>query len=165
MSVKVYYFIPCWLTQFVFCFNRFGLSGGGALNGEVQDFIRIAFGIDFVQGYGLTETNAGLTIQATDDLRGGIAGVPVPSIEIKLDGTPEICDRKGKPYLSTDTVDVDGNPIFGRGEIMARGPSISLGYYMMPDQTKEVYEVCATWNIIVFDIAINCSLTTTSTFF
>jgi long-chain acyl-CoA synthetase len=118
------------------------LSGGGALNNEVQDFIRIAFGIDFVQGYGLTETNAGLTIQATDDLRGGIAGKPVPSVEIKLESTPDICDRKKNPYLSTDTVDVEGNPIFGRGEIMARGPSISLGYYMMPEQTKEVYDVC-----------------------
>jgi long-chain acyl-CoA synthetase len=117
------------------------LSGGGALNHEVQDFIRTAFGIDFVQGYGLTETNAGLSIQASDDLRGGIAGVPVPSVEIKLGSTPEICDPKGNPYLSTDTVDDDGNPVFGRGEIMARGPSISLGYYMMPVQTKEVYVV------------------------
>jgi long-chain acyl-CoA synthetase len=120
---------------------RFGLSGGGALNREVQDFIRTAFGIDFVQGYGLTETNAGLTIQASDDLRGGIAGVPVPSVEIKLESTPEISDRSGKPYLSTDTEDVEGNPVFGRGEILARGPSISSGYYMMPDQTKEVYTV------------------------
>ena len=132
------------------------MSGGGALNSEVQDFIRIAFGIEFVQGYGLTETNAGLTIQATDDLRGGIAGRPVPSVEIKLESTPEICDRKNNPYLSTDTADVEGNPIFGRGEIMARGPSISLGYYMMPEQTGEVYEVCLTMSLL------SCTLGTPS---
>lgn len=30
---------------------RFGLSGGGPCNVEVQDFIRTAFGITFVQGY------------------------------------------------------------------------------------------------------------------
>lgn len=30
---------------------RFGLSGGGPLNEEVQDFIRCAFGIDICQGY------------------------------------------------------------------------------------------------------------------
>jgi long-chain acyl-CoA synthetase len=30
---------------------RFGLSGGGPLNGEVQDFIRTCFGMIFVQGY------------------------------------------------------------------------------------------------------------------
>lgn len=30
---------------------RFGLSGGGPLNEEVQDFVRCAFGIDICQGY------------------------------------------------------------------------------------------------------------------
>ena len=43
------------------------------------------------------------------------------------------------PYLNTDTRDVVGNKIFGRGEILAKGPSISLGYYMMQDKTKEVF--------------------------
>lgn len=105
----------------------------------MQDFIRTAFGIDFVQGYGLTETNAGLTIQAGDDLRQCIAGAPVPSVEIKVVSTPDICDKKGQPYLSTDRVDVEGNAIFGRGEILGRGPSLASGYYMMPEETKEVF--------------------------
>jgi long-chain acyl-CoA synthetase len=56
-----------------------------------------------------------------------------------LESTPEICDKAGQPYLSTDKFDVDGNPVFGRGEICARGHNISLGYYMMPDKTKEVF--------------------------
>src|SRR3569623_351740 len=30
---------------------RYALSGGGPLNSEVQEFIRVAFGIEFVQGY------------------------------------------------------------------------------------------------------------------
>lgn len=123
-----------------FLFHRFGLSGGGPLNAEVQEYIRTAFGIDIVQGYGLTETCAGLTIQAPDDLRGGIAGVPIPSVEIKLESTPDFCDRKGNPYLSTDTEDVEGNPVFGRGEILGRGPSIASGYYMMLEETKEEFK-------------------------
>jgi len=116
-----------------------GLSGGGPLNNEVQVFVRTCFGMPFGQGYGLTETNAGLTIQDPTDLRSGIAGAPIPSCEIKLLSVPDINDKAGLPYLSTDTRDVDGNVIFGRGEILAKGPSISLGYYMMPEKTKEVF--------------------------
>merc|ERR1712038_1788040 len=118
---------------------RKGLSGGGPLNSEVQVFIRTCFGIPFVQGYGLTETNAGLTIQDESDLRPGIAGAPIPTVEVLLESVPEINDKAGLPYLNTDKRDVDGNKIYGRGEILVKGPSVSLGYYMMEDKTKEVF--------------------------
>lgn len=112
------------------------------MNSEVHDFIRVAFGIVFVQGYGLTETNAGLAIQdhINVDMRGGVAGKPIPSVEVKVESTPDVLDRKGKPYLSTDRLDVDGNPVWGRGEICVRGPSVSSGYYTMPNETAEVYK-------------------------
>uniref|UniRef100_A0A7S1VIL3 AMP-dependent synthetase/ligase domain-containing protein n=1 Tax=Grammatophora oceanica TaxID=210454 RepID=A0A7S1VIL3_9STRA len=119
---------------------RMGLSGGGPLNAEVQRFIRTAFGFPFKQGYGLTETCAGLTMQADDDLRFGIAGYPIPSVEVKLDSCPDVCDKAGQPYLSTDVLDVNGNPVFGRGEILVRGTNISMGYYMSPEKTAEVYK-------------------------
>jgi len=118
---------------------RYALSGGGALNSEVQDFTRTCFGVTIVQGYGLTETCAGLTIQATDDIRSGIAGVPIPSVEIKLESTPEILDRAGQPYLISDTKDHEGSPVFGRGEILAKGNNVAVGYYMMEEKTKEEF--------------------------
>lgn len=118
---------------------RQALSGGGPLNSEVHNFIRVCFGIPFSQGYGLTETNAGLTIQDWDDRRCGIAGVPIPSCEVKLVSVEDIRDKAGLPYLNTDTKDVDGNAILGRGEVMVSGPSVSLGYYMEPEKTKEVF--------------------------
>lgn len=62
------------------------------------------------------------------------------SVEIKLESTPEVTDKKGNAYLSTDSVDVEGNPIFGRGEVLTRGNSLSSGYYMMEDKTKEEYK-------------------------
>lgn len=118
---------------------RFALSGGGPLNSEVQKFIRVCFGMPIVQGYGLTETCAGLTIQAEDDLRSGIAGQAIPSVEIKLESTPEVMDRAGLAYLSTDRTDHEGNPVFGRGEVICRGTNISSGYYQMHEKTKEEF--------------------------
>mmetsp|Transcript_15724 Transcript_15724/g.28610 ORF Transcript_15724/g.28610 Transcript_15724/m.28610 type:complete len:722 (-) Transcript_15724:236-2401(-) len=118
---------------------RLALSGGGPLNKDVQVFIRTCFGCPLFQGYGLTETAAGVSIQDPSDLRCGVAGVPVPSVEVKLESTPEITDKGGMPYLNTDCRDVEGNPVFGRGEIMVSGPSVALGYYMMEDKTKEEF--------------------------
>lgn len=87
----------------------------------------------------MTETCAGLTIQAADDLRTGVAGVVLPSVQAKLESVPDICDKNGNPYMNTDVVDVKGNKVFGRGEILTRGGSVSLGYYCMKDKTKEVW--------------------------
>jgi long-chain acyl-CoA synthetase len=60
-------------------------------------------------------------------------------MEVKLLSTPDIMDKAGKPYLSTDRKDVQGNFIHGRGEILAKGGNIALGYYNMPDKTSEVF--------------------------
>lgn len=118
---------------------RLALSGGGPLNNEVQSFIRTCFGCPLFQGYGLTETCAMLSIQATDDLRSGIVGAPGSSNEVRVVSTPDIKDKNAAPYLSTDTMDVHGNKIFGRGEIQTRGTQISVGYYKMQEKTNEVY--------------------------
>jgi len=101
--------------------------------------VRTCFGCPLFQGYGLTETCAGLTIQDPLDLRQAIAGMPIPSCEVKLGSTPDVCDKAGQAYLSTDTTDVNGNKVFGRGEVLVKGKNISLGYYNMPEKTKEVF--------------------------
>uniref|UniRef100_A0A7S1YLD0 AMP-dependent synthetase/ligase domain-containing protein n=1 Tax=Grammatophora oceanica TaxID=210454 RepID=A0A7S1YLD0_9STRA len=119
---------------------RIALSGGGPLNAEVQDFVATSLGVPTIQGYGLTETCAALTFQALDDQRTGIAGKALPCVEIKLDSCPDVLDKDGHPYLATDRVDVDGNKIFGRGEILAKGANVTLGYYMLPEKTKEEYD-------------------------
>jgi long-chain acyl-CoA synthetase len=120
---------------------RFDFSGGGPLNSDVQEFISTCFGIPMGQGYGLTKTCAALTFQdiVTDD-RSGIAGMPVPCVEIKLVSCSEINDKAGLPYPSTDRKDVKEDPVFGRGEVWVKGGNVGLGYYMMPDKTKKEFD-------------------------
>jgi long-subunit acyl-CoA synthetase (AMP-forming) len=49
----------------------------------------------------LTETCAGLGIQAEDDARPAVAGAVIPSCEVKLISTPDVNDKGGLPYMST----------------------------------------------------------------
>lgn len=118
---------------------RLAVSGGGALNPSVQDFVRACFGCPLVQGYGLTETCAGLAIQDPTDTRSGIAGVPLSCNEVKLLSCPEFKDSGAQPYLSEDRKDSEGNPVWGRGEVLVKGNNVTVGYYMQPDKSKEEY--------------------------
>ena len=74
------------------------------------------------------------------DLRSGIVGVPVPSVEVKVISCSDIKDKAGNPYLSTDRLDVSGNKVYGRGEVLVKGNSLTVGYYKMPDKTAEVFK-------------------------
>ncbi|KAF4666746.1 Long-chain-fatty-acid--CoA ligase 3 [Perkinsus chesapeaki] len=121
------------------------LSGGGPLAATVQRWVRTAFGCQVIQGYGLTETCAGATLQLEHDFRPGVVGPPIPGLQISLrscvgsDGEPEVLDKRGRPYLNTDTEDSKGNPCLGRGEILIRGPTVTDGYYKLPEKTAEAF--------------------------
>jgi long-chain acyl-CoA synthetase len=102
------------------------LSGGAPLSGKVQEFLRIAFDCPIIQGYGLTETCAGGSIQIPHDNSFGHIGPPIASCEIKVVSVPEM------NYFA------DGNP--PSGEICIRGPNVSIGYYKDEEKTKEVFD-------------------------
>eukprot|EP00956_Cyclotella_meneghiniana_P039496 scaffold172642_cov79-Cyclotella_meneghiniana.AAC.9 len=119
---------------------RLAVSGGGPLSADIQAFITTCFGTWLGQGYGLTETCAGLALQDLDDDRTGIAGFPIPCVEVKLVSCPEITDKAGMPYLSTDRKDVNGNDIFGRGEVWVKGANVGIGYYMQEEKSKEDFD-------------------------
>jgi acyl-CoA synthetase (AMP-forming)/AMP-acid ligase II len=90
---------------------------------------RDAFGCDVVQGYGLTESTAGLTCMTPEDYAGARADRPERLLSV------------GRPLLGTELhiVDERGTPLpTGEvGEIVARGPQLMRGYWNRPDATAE----------------------------
>lgn len=119
---------------------RYGVSGGGPMSQNLQEFCRACFCCPIVQGYALTETCVGGCFQALHDARMGIVGPPVPCVEIMLQSEPEIKDSAGLAYLHTDSKNNKGEVVIGRGEICFRGPCVSSGYYKLPGKTKEEYD-------------------------
>mmetsp|Transcript_24798 Transcript_24798/g.80211 ORF Transcript_24798/g.80211 Transcript_24798/m.80211 type:complete len:770 (+) Transcript_24798:163-2472(+) len=114
------------------------VSGGGAISSEVQTFVRTAFSAPAVQGYALTETCCSATFQHTDlGNVDGVVGPPLTSVEIKLEDV-DITDSQGKPYRHDDFSHL-GERCKGRGEIMIKGPPLSVGYFKQPDKTAEVF--------------------------
>lgn len=125
---------------------KVGIAGGGPLSPLVQTFIRTAFCIPLVQGYALTETTCAGSVQLEGDLRCGVVGAPLGSVEIRLrscinkQGEPQKSDARGRPYLWTDRTHDDGTSCIGRGEVLIRGPSVSLGYFRDTERTAKAYD-------------------------
>jgi long-subunit acyl-CoA synthetase (AMP-forming) len=122
------------------------ISGGGPLSAGTQSWVRCAMCPTFVQGYGLTETNGATCVQDLFDVRDGIAGAPLSSVELKLHSCAEVLDTVGKPYLNSDSehvVEREGGrvsiPCIGRGELWIRGGTVADGYFKLPDKTESEF--------------------------
>ncbi len=59
------------------------ISGGAPLGARLGHFYRGA-GVTILEGYGLTETTAGATLNLSSDLRIGSVGRPIPGTSIKI---------------------------------------------------------------------------------
>lgn len=103
---------------------RMLICGGSALSAEAQNFLRIACNVAFIQGYGLTESTAGTTVQKWTDVMNGNVGVLLQCSEAKLR------DLTDQGYLAKDL----------SGELLIRGQSIFAGYYNDEEATKEVFD-------------------------
>jgi long-chain acyl-CoA synthetase len=86
------------------------ISGGAALGERLGHFFRGA-GITVYEGYGLTETSAGGTVNLQTEIRVGSVGRPVPGMSVR---------------------------IADDGEILLRGASVFGGYWHNQDATDDV---------------------------
>ncbi len=74
------------------------ISGGGALPGPLEQFWN-ALGFVVVQGYGMTETTALITLNHPFHVASGTIGKPLPGREVKLGPDGEVLVRG--PMIST----------------------------------------------------------------
>jgi len=88
---------------------RLLISGGAALAPEISRGFR-ELGIDFMQGYGLTEFAPIISVNRLDKFLDGTAGIPIPCCEVKI----------------------------VNDEIVVRGPCVMRGYYKNDTATEEV---------------------------
>jgi len=76
------------------------LSGGGALSASVEQFWN-ALGFVVVQGYGMTETAALITVNHPFHVASGTIGKPLPGRDVKIGADGEVLVRG--PMISTAT--------------------------------------------------------------
>ena len=88
------------------------ISGGAPLGARLGHFYRGA-GVTILEGYGLTETTAGATLNLTKKLRVGSVGRPIPGTTIK---------------------------IADDGEVLIKGPIVMRGYWQNDAANQEVFD-------------------------
>lgn len=94
---------------------RFVVSGGAPLDKRTAEKFG-EFGIDIIQGYGLTETSPVLAAEDKKHRKSGSIGIPMKHV----------------------TIDIVNPDEKGIGEMRAKGPNVMLGYYENEELTKEV---------------------------
>ena len=105
---------------------RLIVSGGAPLSPDVHDFLRACLGVHLVQGYGLTETVGGVTLQDIQEFNVGSSGYPLPGIKMKFEDWAE----------GGYTVEEEEGP---RGEILISCDWVAQGYFEMPEKTAESF--------------------------
>lgn len=90
---------------------RFAISGGAPISKEIALFFHAA-GILILEGYGLTETTAAITVNTPFNYRFGSVGRPIGEVKLKI---------------AED------------GEILVKSDKVMKEYYKNPEATKEVF--------------------------
>ena len=93
------------------------ICGGAALDSKLQKGL-FDFGINVINGYGITECSPVVAVNRNHDYRFGSVGRPLPCNKVKI-------------------ADPDEN---GIGEIYVSGSNVMKGYYKDPEATAEAFD-------------------------
>ena len=91
------------------------ISGAAGIDPEIARGMR-AFGINLIQGYGLTECSPICTVNRFEEYKDDAAGLPMPNVEV---------------WINNPSDD-------GIGEIAVKGNNVMLGYYKNKEETDKV---------------------------
>ncbi|MEO6103080.1 MAG: AMP-binding protein, partial [Pseudoxanthomonas sp.] len=99
------------------------LQGGTALRRATAERWKALTGMNVVEGYGLSETSAAITYNRWDGPNPvGSIGLSLAEVEISLRDEAGNLVPAGEP-----------------GELCARGPHMTTGYWQQPDETREAF--------------------------
>lgn len=118
---------------------RFAISGGAPLSKEIAEFF-YSCGILILEGYGLTETTAAITVNRDHDYKIGTVGKPIGDVKIKIasDGEILIKSKKvmtGYHQLPIETDSAFENGWFKTGDI---GEILASGELVITDRKKDL---------------------------
>ena len=88
---------------------RWAVSGGAPLGARLSHFFR-GIGVTVLEGYGLTETTAPISVNLPWDVRPGTVGPPLPGSSVAIDDS---------------------------GELLVKGVMVFKGYHNNPEATAE----------------------------
>jgi len=125
------------------------ISGGAPLGERLGHFYRGA-GIRVLEGYGLTETTAGATLNLTSAHRVGSVGKPIPGTTIKIAEDEEVLIKGPivmQGYWQNDAANkevFDSNGYFKSGDL---GKIDEEGYLSIVDRKKELIVTAGGKNV------------------
>ncbi|HEX3930693.1 MAG TPA: AMP-dependent synthetase/ligase [Nocardioides sp.] len=128
---------------------RFAVSGGAPLGDRLGHFYR-GIGVTVLEGYGLTETTAAVTVNRPDALKVGTVGQPLPGTQVRVAEDGELLFRGGQVFAgywrdeaaTREVLEPDG--WFHSGDV---GEIDDEGYVRITGRKKEILVTAGGKNV------------------